>query len=86
MSLRVTVGTLALLTCCEPKQRDFVMPRSVEDVRARLLPFVEGHPIGEARAFMQAHGLACDANICHSGKRSVVLIEQNGRVRDVRAY
>jgi hypothetical protein len=64
-------------------------------VRGRLLPFVEGHPIGEAREFLSGHGLACDdslpsatdahAHVCHAGQRTVVLLERNGRVADVQA-
>ena len=45
--MRRIVLLTVVLACSEPKQRDFTMPRSVEDVRGRLLPFVEGHPIGE---------------------------------------
>ena len=93
--MRRIVLLTVFLACTEPKQRDFTMPRSVEDVRGRLLPFVEGHPIGEAREFLVKHGLACDeplpsatdahAHVCHSGPRTVILIERNTRVADVQA-
>ena len=94
MTQRTLVLAL-ILGCSEPKQRDFTMPRNVEDVRGRLLPFVEGHPIAEARAFLVQHGLSCDdplpsaadahAHVCHAGQRTVVLLERNGRVADVQA-
>lgn len=93
--MRGIVLLTVLLACTEPKQPDFTMPRSVEDVRGRLLPFIEGHHIDEARQFMQKHGFSCDAplpsatdahaHVCHYGQRTVVLIERNARVADVQA-
>jgi len=91
---RCALVCLAILGCSEPRQPDFTMPKNVEDVRGRLLPFVEGHPIGEAREFLVKHGMACDepmpsatdahAHVCHAGPRTVVLIETNGRVADLQ--
>ena len=93
--MRPIVLLTVVIACSEPKQRDFTMPRSVEDVRGRLLPLVEGHPVGEAREFMVQHGFSCDdplpsatdahAHVCHAGQRTVVLLERNGRVADVQA-
>jgi hypothetical protein len=93
--MRGIVLLTVLLGCTEPKQPDFRMPRSVEDVRGRLLPFVEGHHIDEARQFMANHGFKCDAplpsatdahaHVCHAGQRTVVLLERNARVADVQA-
>ncbi|MFN2548454.1 MAG: hypothetical protein ABR567_13560 [Myxococcales bacterium] len=93
--MRPIVLLTVLLACSDPKQRDFTMPRSVEDVRGRLLPFVEGHHIDEARRFMVRHGFSCDeplpsateahAHVCRTGQRTVVLLERNGRVADVQA-
>jgi hypothetical protein len=52
---------LAFLACTDPKLGAFTMPRDLENVRTRLLPFVEGHEIAEARAFLRDHGFQCDA-------------------------
>jgi hypothetical protein len=93
--MRRIVLLTVIAACSEPKQRDFTMPRSVEDVRGRLLPYVEGHPISEGREFLVKHGMTCDeplpsatdahAHVCHEKDRTVVLIEKNGRVADVQA-
>jgi hypothetical protein len=89
---------ILLLACTDPPQRTFVLPRDVEDLRARLLAAIpEGRDIAGAREWMRGHGFACDpplpsaaeahATVCHPQGRSwtVVLIDQNGRLQDVQA-
>ena len=56
-----TLLALAVVGCTDPRLRPFTMPKSLEDVRGRLLPHVEGHEIGVARGFMHDHGFDCDA-------------------------
>ncbi len=66
-----------MAACTSPKMQPFSMPKSVEDVRARLLVYIpEGREIGEARAWMREHGFTCDApmpsatdahaHVCHA--------------------
>lgn len=53
---------LSLLSCTEPKQRDFVLPKNVDDLRGRLLQQIpEGRDIAGARRWMEQHGFACEA-------------------------
>ena len=56
-----TYALLLLLACSEPRLPQFVMPKSVEDVRARLLVHIpEGRDIEGARGWMRDHGFDCD--------------------------
>ncbi len=58
------VRTLLLLTalgCSDAKLGAFHMPREMDNLRGRLLPYLEGHPIGEARTFLREEGFRCDA-------------------------
>ena len=60
--MKLAFAALAVAACTGPKMEPFAMPKSVEDVRARLLVYIpEGREIGEARAWMREHGFACDA-------------------------
>src|SRR5258706_5028700 len=71
-----TLLLLGLLGCTDPRLGEFALPKRLDDLRGRLLPFVEGHPIAEARAFLQAHGFECEpplpsatdahAHVCHA--------------------
>ena len=59
-----SIVLLALLACSAPKTPPFSMPRNIEDARARFLSQIpEGREIGEARAWMRAHGFACAAPV-----------------------
>jgi hypothetical protein len=92
-----TLALLAVLACTEPKLRDFSVPKSAEDVRGRLLPLVEGHPVPEALDYMSKHGAPCDpplpsatdarVYLCHPADRkwSIELYERNSRIADVQA-
>jgi hypothetical protein len=67
---------LLLLACTDPRLGAFTMPKNLENVRGRLLPFVEGHDVAKARAFLKDHGFDCDpplpsatdahAHLCHA--------------------
>lgn len=71
-----TILLLALLACTDPTPGAFKMPRDPENLRARLLPRLEGHPIDEARTFLRDQGFSCDpplpsaaeahAHLCHA--------------------
>ncbi len=71
-----TLLLLGLLGCTDPRLGEFALPKRLDDLRGRLLPFVEGHPIGEARAFLHSHGFDCEAplpsatdahaHVCHA--------------------
>ncbi|TMA26185.1 MAG: hypothetical protein E6J78_14880 [Deltaproteobacteria bacterium] len=87
-----------LFACSGSPPPSFVLPRNVEDLRARLLAGIpEGREIGGARSWMREHGFACEpplpsatdahASVCKvAGKTwTVVLIEKNGRLQDVQA-
>ena len=52
---------LALAGCSDAKLGAFRMPREMDNLRGRLLPYLEGHPIGEARTFLDDQGFRCDA-------------------------
>jgi hypothetical protein len=50
-----------LVACTEPVQPAFVMPKNIEDARARLLVRIpEGRDIAGARQWMTEHGFVCD--------------------------
>lgn len=51
----------ALAGCSDAKLGAFRMPREMENLRGRLLPFLEGHPIAESRTFLRDQGFQCDA-------------------------
>ena len=61
--LWMRAATLLLVAACtEPVQPAFVMPKNIEDARARLLVRIpEGREIAGARAWMSEHGFVCDA-------------------------
>ena len=58
--MRRALLLVASLACTQPQLGEFKMPRNIEDVRGRLLPFVEGHRIEEAREFLRGHGFDCE--------------------------
>ena len=88
---------LVVLGCTAPKFKDFSVPKSPEDVRGRLLPLVEGHPVPEALDYMRQRGIPCDppiasatdarVHLCHPADRkwSIELYERNARIADVQA-
>jgi hypothetical protein len=60
--MRIGLFLLALVACSGPKRPPFAWPKSVEDVRARLLVYIpEGREIDGARQWMAEHQFACDA-------------------------
>ena len=76
-SCQRAVWLFALFACTQPPQRDFVLPRNLDDVRARLLQAIpEGREIAGARQWMEQHGFTCDpplasaaeahAQMCHA--------------------
>ena len=76
MTLR-TLLLVALGSCTQPKQPDFVLPRNLDDLRGRLLQAIpEGRDIAGARQWMADHGFTCDpplasaaeahAQLCHA--------------------
>ena len=56
------LSLIALAAACSSgSPAAFVVPRNVEDARARLLAAIPaGRDIAGARAFMAEHGFACD--------------------------
>ena len=52
---------LALAGCSDAKLGAFRMPHQMENLRGRLLPYLEGHPIAEARTFLRDQGFQCEA-------------------------
>jgi hypothetical protein len=92
-----TLLLLAAVACSERQFKDFNVPRSAEDVRGRLLPLVEGHPVAEALAYLAQRGVPCDpplpsatdarVHICHPAGRpwTIDLYERNSRIADVQA-
>jgi hypothetical protein len=71
-----TLLLVVLLGCTQPEERDFVVPRNVEDLRGRLIQQIPaGRDIAGARQWMAQHGFACDpplasaadahAQLCH---------------------
>lgn len=70
------LAALLSLACTDPRLGAFAMPKNLENVRGRMLPFVEGHDVAEARAFLRDHGFDCDpplpsaadahAHLCHA--------------------
>ena len=56
-----TYAIAVLLAACGRNPATFVVPRNVEDVRARLLAGIpEGRDIAGARQFMADHGFTCE--------------------------
>ena len=92
-----TLVLIAVIACSQPKFPEFSVPRSAEDVRGRLLPLVEGHPVREALDYLAGRGVACDpplpsatdarVHICHPPARpwTIELYERNSRIADVQA-
>ena len=59
----MTVRTLLLIAalgCTDARLGAFKLPRDLESVRGRLLPYIEGHEIAEARTFLRDQGFPCD--------------------------
>lgn len=94
---RIAAALALAISCTDPHLKELSLPRNVEDVRGRLLPYVEGHEISVARDFLARHGFACEeplpsasdahVQLCHPQGRSWVLevYERRGRVADVQA-
>lgn len=58
---RPYAAALLLAACSSRSPAPFVVPRNVEDLRARLLASIPvGRDIDGARAFLAEHGFACD--------------------------
>jgi hypothetical protein len=60
--LLLAIGALhALAGCTDPIEPAFVMPKSIEDARGRLLVGIpEGRKIAGARSWMSEHGFVCE--------------------------